>query len=588
MTFSTFTSWTALVVGILALLLTLLYRAALPKPIPGIPYNHASARSIFGDIPGMMKWKAETRETFTWMTEQCKLLNAPMVQLFVKPFSLPWVIVTDARECLDVLTRRSKEFDRSSFTTDVVLPILREHHFPFPSGPKQRAHRALLSDLMTPAFLNEVAAPRLYHATLELLQLWRRKAELAGGHPFAAQEDIANTALDTIWAASIGEEARTTNAQIEVIAKCSAIELPSKQDLPVKFPKALVPYDIECIRAVIGSMEVGLASPLPGLSYWFYLKRPSILRAFNRKDLMLSNALKDSRDRLGSEEIDIGNVPIRSAMDYVLRRELLQARKERRPPRLDGSHATVLKDELFGFLLAGHETTSTTLQWGMKLLTDHQEVQARLHESLRDAIPTAAAEGRQPSYVEIMNSKVPYLDAVIEEMLRCGGTAAAQARQCLFETELLGVRLPKGTNVLFMTNGPSFVSPPMAVDERLRSQSCQEAKDKIGEWDSQDLSEFKPERWLSTDSEGRVDINWQAGPNAQFGGGARGCFGRKFAYLEMRTVMTIVFWNFKLLPVPAELSSYRAYDSVAHVPQQFFIRLAPIQEKIREMQNVRK
>jgi len=221
-----------------------------------------------------------------------------------------------------------------------------------------------------------------------------------------------------------------------------------------------------------------------------------------------------------------------------------------------------------------------------------------------------------------MNSKVPYLDAVIEEMLRCGGTAAAQARQCLFETELLGVKLPKGTNVLFMTNGPSFVSPPMAVDERLRSQSCQEAKDKIGEWDSQDLSEFKPERWLSTDSEGRVDINWQAGPNAQFGGGARGCFGawncvpyflpllldfsqlevflpwsiadvvfltgRKFAYLEMRTVMTIVFWNFKLLPVPAELSSYRAYDSVAHVPQQFFIRLAPIQEKIREMQNVRK
>jgi hypothetical protein len=258
----------------------------------------------------------------------------------------------------------------------------------------------------------------------------------------------------------------------------------------------------------------------------------------------------------------------------------------------------------------------------MKLLTDHQEVQARLHESLRDAIPTAAAEGRQPSYVEITNSKMPYLDAVIEEMLRCGGTAAAQARQCLFETELLGVRLPKGTNVLFMTNGPSFVSPPMAVDERLRSQSCQEAKDKIGEWDSQDLSEFKPERWLSTDREGRVDINWQAGPNAQFGGGARGCFGawncvpyflpllldlsqvevylpwsiadvvsltgRKFAYLEMRTVMTIVFWNFKLLPVPAELSSYKAYDSVAHVPQQFFIRLAPIQEKIREMQRVGK
>lgn len=62
----------------------------------------------------------------------------------------------------DVLTRRSKEFDRAAHTTDVVMPILREHHFSFPSGPKQRAHRALLSDLMTPAFLNEVSAKPFY------------------------------------------------------------------------------------------------------------------------------------------------------------------------------------------------------------------------------------------------------------------------------------------------------------------------------------------------------------------------------------------------------------------------------------------
>jgi hypothetical protein len=156
MTFSIFSSSTAIIVSIVVAILAILYRAALPKPIPGIPYNYASSRSIFGDIPSMMKWKRDTRETFTWMTEQCNKLNAPMVQIFVKPFSAPWVIVVDARECQDVLTRRSKEFDRSSFTTDVVQPILREHHFPFPSGPKQRAHRALLSDLMTPAFLNEV------------------------------------------------------------------------------------------------------------------------------------------------------------------------------------------------------------------------------------------------------------------------------------------------------------------------------------------------------------------------------------------------------------------------------------------------
>lgn len=223
---------------------------------------------------------------------------------------------------------------------------------------------------------------------MELLQLWLRKAALACGHPFAAEEDIANTALDTIWAASVGREACTTSSQIELLTQRSTIDLPSKQDLPVVFPQAPIPYDVECIRTEINSIEVSLASPLPGLSYFFYLKLLSIWRAFRRKDLMLSDALKDSLGRLGSEEKCVGKATVRSAMGFVLRREFLQARKECRQPRLD---STVLKDELFGFLLAGHETTSTTLMWSMKLLTDHQQVQSKLYEALRDAIPGAAA-----------------------------------------------------------------------------------------------------------------------------------------------------------------------------------------------------
>lgn len=368
----------------------------------------------------------------------------------------------------------------------------------------------------------QVAAPRLYNATLELLQLWQRKAELACGHPFAAEEDIANAALDTIWAASVGREARTTSSQIELLTQRAAVDLPSKQDLPVAFPQAPIPYDVEAIRTVINSMEVGMASPLPGLTYFFYLNLPRIRKAFKRKDFMLSEALKDSLDRVSMEEKHMNKAPVRSAMDFVLRREFLQARKEGRQPRLND---TVLKDELFGFLLAGHETTSTTLMWGMKLLTDYQEVQRKLMAALRDAIPGAAAEGRQPTYSEITESKIPYLDAVMEEMLRCGRTASAQGRECLVDSVLLGAKLPKGTNVLFMTNGPSFVAPAMPIDEKLRSQSCQEAKGKIPEWDLEYLSEFRPERWLSTNSEGVVVFNMQAGPNTQFGGGARGCFG---------------------------------------------------------------
>lgn len=55
--------------------------------------------------------------------------------------------------------------------------------------------------------------------------------------------------------------------------------------------------------------------------------------------------------------------------------------------------------------------------------------------------------------------------------------------------------------------------------------------------------------------------------------------GKKLAYLEIRIFMCIIFWNFKLLPVPAELASYGAVDIVAHQPRQCFIRLAEAEGK---------
>lgn len=268
-------------------------------------------------------------------------------------------------------------------------------------------------------------------------------------------------------------------------------------------------------------MEVGLSSPLPGLSYWFYTKIPRIRKAFTRKDMMLATALQEARDRLEKDEF--GTEPVKSAMDYILRREILQARKEQRAPQLD---AVMLMDELFGFLLAGHETTSTTMNWGLKFLTDHQDVQRKLRQTMREAMPDAAAAGREPSCFEITSAHMPYFEAVVEEILRCGVTAPAQARMCLVDTELLGIPLKKGTNVLFMTNGPSFIAPSMHIDENLRSHSSQAAKDKVGEWDPMDVSKFKPERWLKMDDEGKVEMNFQAGPTAQFGGGPRGCFGK--------------------------------------------------------------
>lgn len=40
------------------------YRAALPKPLPDIPYNHDAAGKLFGDVPEMMGYVKRTKRIF--------------------------------------------------------------------------------------------------------------------------------------------------------------------------------------------------------------------------------------------------------------------------------------------------------------------------------------------------------------------------------------------------------------------------------------------------------------------------------------------------------------------------------------------
>lgn len=40
------------------------YRAALPKPLPDIPYNQDAAGKLFGDVPEMMGYVKRTKRIF--------------------------------------------------------------------------------------------------------------------------------------------------------------------------------------------------------------------------------------------------------------------------------------------------------------------------------------------------------------------------------------------------------------------------------------------------------------------------------------------------------------------------------------------
>jgi hypothetical protein len=83
--------------GIILVLVLVAYRATLPKPLPGIPYVKASASRPFGDMLEALRYQAVESEMLAFLTSKCVELNSPIVQLFMRPFGRPWVIVVDSK-----------------------------------------------------------------------------------------------------------------------------------------------------------------------------------------------------------------------------------------------------------------------------------------------------------------------------------------------------------------------------------------------------------------------------------------------------------------------------------------------------------
>lgn len=209
--------------------------------------------------------------------------------------------------------------------------------------------------------------------------------------------------------------------------------------------------------------------------------------------------------------------------------------------------------------------------WLTKYLTDLPHIQTKLRSVLYETLSTAKEENRLFTFEEIRHAKLPYLDAVIEEMMRIN--AVPVTREALCDTTILGCPIKKGTQVFFMSNGPGFLSPSIPVDDSKRSESSRVAK-LNATWDeTQDLSLFEPERWLVRKNEGEgvladdVYFDGAAGPQLVFGLGPRSCWGRRLAHMEMETIMAMLVWKFQLLKSPPALSGHAGLEGIARVPQ---------------------
>lgn len=487
------------------------------------------------------------------------------------------------------MTRRFKEFDRSAFFGEVFKVLLPKMHVHMATGDEWHAHRRLISETMSPAFLNQVAAPQMWSTMQSLIRLWREKARLAEGRPIEFAEDIHKGALEIVWAATFGEETGSNRNRADQLAGLKKVRLALDTNAPVEFPEIADPPAFTSINTLSRSMDIPISSPFPKLHHWLALNcLPKYITARKHTAEMMNAQLRKAKQKYSSPSMkdDESLVGMKCALDLVIARELKAAEKEGRKAQTDSQ---AVYDELFGFLIAGHETASTTIGWTLKHLTANQAAQGRLRAALRESFPNAAKSGALPSVLDITSTTIPYLEAVIEEAGRVGLTAIGNIRIATVDTELFGYPIPKGTDVFLMHNGAGTVMEPVPIAESRRSKTSQAAKGKVPDWETSNMTAFSPERWLKQDEEGEVVFDTSAGPNSPFGAGPRGCFGkiigclvtiqadnlpgRKWAMLELRIVLTLIVWSFELQPTPEALSSWRAIDGVTHRAEQSYLRL---------------
>jgi cytochrome P450 len=201
--------------------------------------------------------------------------------------------------------------------------------------------------------------------------------------------------------------------------------------------------------------------------------------------------------------------------------ELVQERKGSDEPRLDllsllvqsndnpTAESKLTMEEIvsdaFIFLLAGHETTATSMGWLLYEVAKHREVQNKIHQELDTVL-----DGREVTYDDIPNLK--YMNNCIKETLRLHSPVNSVPKTNKKKDVLCGFTVPKNSAIM--------------VHFRHIHQNC---------WDNS--NEFIPERF---------DQKYDSVSFLSFSYGTRKCVGFNFSLLETAAILSKIMQRYEI------------------------------------------
>uniref|UniRef100_A0A0A9YG98 Putative cytochrome P450 6a14 n=1 Tax=Lygus hesperus TaxID=30085 RepID=A0A0A9YG98_LYGHE len=188
----------------------------------------------------------------------------------------------------------------------------------------------------------------------------------------------------------------------------------------------------------------------------------------------------------------------------------------------------LLGAQLFVFLIAGFETTSTTIYHLTYLLSQNEECQDKAREEINRIL------AKHGDFSYDMLRELTYLSNCIDETLRLFPPVPFMMRTCTKEyTFPDGTTIPKKTNIVIpvysIQHDPKYFPEP---------------------------EKFKPERF----EHGIIK-----GSYSPFGEGPRVCIGKRFALVEIKLAMARLLTTFRFSPATAKK------DEISFLPHSFLL-----------------
>jgi cytochrome P450 len=174
-----------------------------------------------------------------------------------------------------------------------------------------------------------------------------------------------------------------------------------------------------------------------------------------------------------------------------------------------------LRNQVMTFILAGYETTASTLTWTWYLLSQNPGALERLRQEVR-----ATLDGRAPRYNDL--DLLTYTGMVLDESLRLFPPAWTLGRRAIGEDRI----------------GDYYVAPHTVIAICIYTLHRHP-----GFWENPEA--FDPERFLPERSAGRNKFAY-----IPFGAGPRQCIGNNFGLMEACLVIACVAQRFELHLLP--------------------------------------